>query len=57
MNWKCLVDARVVDEAEVVVEQLLGAALAGLDAVEHGVVLEQVLAPLDGPHLPALRPA
>ena len=47
--------ARVVDEAEVVVEQLLGAALAGLDAVEHGVVLEQVLATLDRPHLPVLR--
>ena len=48
-------DARVGDEAQVVVEQLLGGGLALLGLVEHRVVLEEVLPALDRPDLPALR--
>src|SRR6266511_2359132 len=48
-------DAGVGDEPEVVVEQLLRGVLSLLGLVEHGVVLEDVLAALDRPYLPALR--
>ena len=50
---KCVGDAAVLQPAEVVVEDLLRRGLAGLEPVEHRLVLEQVLAPLDRPHLPA----
>src|SRR4029079_13391257 len=46
-------DARVREVAEVVVEGLLRRRLSGLGGVEHRLVLEQVFAPLDRPHLPA----
>ena len=48
-------DRAVLDPAEVVVEHLLRRRLARLRAVEHRLVLEQVLAPLDRPHLPLRR--
>ena len=44
-------DARVVEPAQVVVEQLPGVDLPGDRAIEHRVVLEQVLAAFDRPHL------
>ena len=47
--------ARVLEVAEVVVEELPRRGLPRLGPVEHAVVLEQVLAALDGPDLPALR--
>ena len=52
---KVLRDARVGDEAQVIVEQLLGGGLALLGLIEHRVVLEEVLPALDRPDLPALR--
>ena len=46
-------DARVLEVAEVVVEELGRRGLALLEQVQLRLVLEQVLAPLDRPHLPA----
>ena len=48
-------DGVVGDPLQVVVEDLLGSRLAPLGAVEHRLVLEQVLAPLNGPDLPSRR--
>ncbi|WP_272477383.1 hypothetical protein [Baekduia alba] len=48
-------DRRVLDPTQVVVEHLLRRGLPGLRAVEDRLVLEQVLAPLDRPDLPARR--
>ena len=45
------------EPAEVVREQRVGRRVAGAHAVEHRVVLEPVLAPLDRPHLPARQAA
>ena len=46
-------DARVLDVAEVVVVERGGADLVLLVEVELGLVLEEVLAAFDRPHLPA----
>ena len=46
-------DSRVHDPAQVVVEDFFGAGLAELALVEHRLILEQVLAAFDRPHLPA----
>ena len=48
-------DRRVRDPAEVVVEQLSPSDATGPRVVEDGVILEQVLAPVDRPHLPAVE--
>jgi hypothetical protein len=42
----------VAEPAEVVVEHLLARRLSGHEAIAHRVVLEQVLAAVDRPHLP-----
>jgi hypothetical protein len=49
-------DARVGEPAEVVVEQLETGRSPFLRAVEHRVILELVLSPLDRPDLPASHP-
>ena len=48
-------DRRVGDPAEVVVEQLAPPHATGPRPVEDGVILEQVLAPVDRPHLAAVK--
>src|SRR5256885_578081 len=47
--------ARVVEPARVVVEAWPRGGLPGLGAIKDGVVLEEVLAALDGPDLPLGR--
>jgi hypothetical protein len=48
-------DRRVRDPAEIVVKQLLPSERTGPRPVEDGVVLEQILAAVDRPHLPAVE--
>ena len=47
-------ERRVLEPAQVVVVQLRRGRPAGLGAVEFGLILQQVLPSLHGPHLPAL---
>ena len=51
-----LLVGEIDDLAGRVVEELLTVELVGLGEVEHRLVLEQVLAPLNGPDLPSRRP-